>query len=435
MGNTICYFFIFLTEAVILWQYAFPLFAARYKTRTVLTALCGLYLILFAASLFESKWLNVALYFMVNFLFLAVYCFRNWSSAFFHSSMLTAVMVLCELMVYYIITYFAPHFFTKGEYFHHLVIFTIFSKLMFFTVIYVLSHFPKSRQGHDEQQRKPIFLLTLIPVTSIFVMLTFIRISDSCTFSRPLNWMITLSAVFLLAINLLIFGINQYEQKKNLEFTQMQLLLQKESDSAQYYKMLLMQNENQNILIHDIKKHLQSIDMLNSQKENRKISAYIHQLMNSSDLQEVSRLCGHEMLNAILSRYQKQCADRQIAFHADIRSDTVDFLSDADLTSLFCNLLDNATEAADGIPDSFIELNTGRREKTPFVVITVINSSRKNPFSEKNGALSTNKPNKQKHGFGLKSIRKIVNKYHGDLQMYYHPGTLTFHTIITLKQP
>lgn len=169
---------------------------------------------LFSASLFESKWLNVALYFIVNFLFLTVYCFRNWSSAFFHSSMLTAVMVLCELMVYYIITYFAPHFFTKGEYFHHLFIFTIFSKPMFFTVIYVLSHFLKSRQGHDEQPRKSIFLLTLIPVTSVFVMLTFIRISDSCTFSRPLNRIITLSAVFLLAINLLIFGINQYEQKK-----------------------------------------------------------------------------------------------------------------------------------------------------------------------------------------------------------------------------
>lgn len=198
---------------------------------------------------------------------------------------------------------------------------------------------------------------------------------------------------------------------------------------------MLMQNENQNILIHDIKKHLQSIDMLNSQKENRKISAYIHPLMNSSALQEVPRLCGHEMLNAILSRYQKQCADRQIAFHADIRNDTVNFLPDADLTSLFCNLLDNAIEAADDIPDSFIELNTGRREKTPFVVITVINSSKKNPFSARSGALSTNKPNKQKHGFGLKSIRKIVNKYHGDLQMYYHPGTLTFHTIITLKQP
>lgn len=38
-----------------------------------------------------------------------------------------------------------------------------------------------------------------------------------------------------------------------MEFTEMQLLLQQEPDSAQYYKMLRLQNENQRILIHDIK--------------------------------------------------------------------------------------------------------------------------------------------------------------------------------------
>ena len=58
-----------------------------------------------------------------------------------------------------------------------------------------------------------------------------------------------------------------------MEFTEMQLLLQQESNSAQYYEMLRLQNENQRILIHDIKKHLQSIDMLNDQKEHDKIKS------------------------------------------------------------------------------------------------------------------------------------------------------------------
>lgn len=54
-------------------------------------------------------------------------------------------------------------------------------------------------------------------------------------------------------VNLLVFGINQYNQKKSQEYTDMQLLLQKESDFAQYYEMILSQSENQSILIHDIK--------------------------------------------------------------------------------------------------------------------------------------------------------------------------------------
>ena len=214
----------------------------------------------------------------------------------------------------------------------------------------------------------------------------------------------------------------------------MQLLLQQESDYAEYYEMLRLQNENQRILIHDIKKHLQSVAMLNEQREHDKIDAYIRQLILSSDLKEVARLCDHELLNSILCRYMQQCIQVHITFHTDIRSGTMDFIADNDLTSLFCNLLDNAIEAAGIVPDSFIEINTGKREKTPFVVITVINSCRTNPFLSKGKQLCTEKSDKGRHGFGLKSIRKTVKKYHGNMQMYYNDDTFTFHTIITLKQ-
>ena len=66
-------------------------------------------------------------------------------------------------------------------------------------------------------------------------------------------------------------------------------------------------------------------------------------------------------------------------------------------------------------------------------MITLINSCRKNPFSNQSGLLMTNKADKHKHGFGMKSVRKTVKKYKGDIQTYYNDTTLTFHTIITLK--
>lgn len=91
-------------------------------------------------------------------------------------------------------------------------------------------------------------------------------------------------------------------------------------------------------------------------------------------------------------------------------------------------------EAAGYSPDSFIEISVCKREKTPFIIITIINSSKKKPFEEPDGKLATTKPNKRKHGFGIKSIRKTVAKYHGDMQMYYNQESLTFHTVITLKE-
>ena len=112
----------------------------------------------------------------------------------------------------------------------------------------------------------------------------------------------------------------------------------------------------------------------------------------------------------------------------------MNFMTDNDITSLFCNLLDNAMEAAEGIPDSYIEVTASKKEKVPFVVIIVINSCRKNPFAKPGGQLTTNKTDTLAHGFGLKSIQKTIEKYSGNMQMYYNEHTLTFHTIIRLKK-
>ena len=435
MSNAVCYFFTFLIEAVILWQYSSNLFTARRRPWIQFAMLFIFYFTMFAVSLLESIWLNMALYLVMNFIFLLAQYDLKWYSALFHSAVLAAVMGMCELTVYSTIERFSPHFLAESEQFQNMILFIIFSKMIFLTIVYILIHLLKGKQTQNQQHDKSVLLLIFIPVTSGFIMLTLVSVSDAFQLSPLLKGTVTLSAFFLLISNLLVFGINQYNLKKNMEFTQMQLLLQKESDSTEYYEMLRLQNENQRILIHDIKKHLHSIDMLNQQKEHDKIDTYLHQLIHSSDLKECTRLCEHEMLNSILCRYMQQCTDSHIAFHADIRSGTTDFIADNDLTSLFCNLLDNAVKAAENIPESFIEISTGKKEKTPFTVLTVINSCRANPFTTReNGNLAISIPCSHKHGFGLKSIRKIVAKYNGNMQIYYNSDTLTFHAIITLKR-
>lgn len=208
----------------------------------------------------------------------------------------------------------------------------------------------------------------------------------------------------------------------------MQLLLQKEADSSEYYKMLLSQIENRNILVHDIKKHLQSIKLLNERKECDKINTYICQLLNSSELKEPSRLCDNEILNAILGRYQRQCNDKHICFQTDIHSGIL-----SDITSLFCNLLDNCVEVAENIPDSFIEITAKRKENSPFIVIVTINSCRTAPTYGTDQLLVSNKRNARRHGYRIKSIKKIAKQHGSDLQMYYDNASATFHTILTLK--
>ena len=432
MEHTVMLIFSFIVEAVILWQYTSSLFAPNRSVQIRLVLLAALYTILFLLSFIEHTGLNIICFFIVNAAFLYTQYQLKMLLAIFHSAMLTTIMGLSELAVFGLMLRYPPHFLSDAG--AGLVFYTVFSKLFFFATVYFLAHLFKGKNIDQTQYDHSELFLMLITISSIFIMFTFLAIGETSSFVPPINYMVTACAVFLLLINLLVFGINQYNLKKSKDFTDMQLLLQKESDSVEYYEMLLSQNENQSILIHDIKKHLQSIKLLNAKNASDKIDAYIQHLMESSDLKETARICDNEMLNAILCRYQRQCNDKHIAFHADVRSSTVQHIYQHDLTSLFCNLLDNALESAETIPESFIELTVQKKKNSPFIVIIVINSFRSIPLYDQSGLPISRKPDKSRHGFGIKSIHKVVKQYQGNLQMYYDNDSGTFHTIITLKQ-
>lgn len=303
----------------------------------------------------------MSLYLLINFFFLITQYRIRHHVAIFHSALIAAVMCMCELLVYNLMEHFTPNFFAQVEQFHNTIIFILFSKILFFTIIFMLTHLMKHQQKSEQRFDNTILFLLFIPITTTFIMLTFVTIEDHYALSSALNWMISLGAGLLLISNLFVFGINQYNQKKSQEYTEMQLLLQRESNFTKYYKMILSQNENQSILVHDIKNHLQSLELLNEQNDQEKIGAYIQQLLLSSDLKEVSRICDHEVLNVILSRYKRQCEDKHISFIADIRSGTSNVLSDNELTSLYCNLLENAIEATNNVQEPYIEINVSAK--------------------------------------------------------------------------
>lgn len=440
VGYAVSYF----VEGVVLFQYTSSLFVPRnsvYHKKAFTLAV--LYFVLFLMAVcFRNRLVNITAFSLFNFFYLISQYQLNWFLCIFHSALITALMGMCEIIVYVVQGQFVPNSLAIEDTVYGTILFTIFSKLLFFTVVLLVVRICSNSPVFSPHDRHSALLLIFVPITSVFVMLVFLRIVDEYELSAAIGNMIALASVLLLLANLLVFGIYQYIERKNEKYTQLMLMIQKEQNQTEYYEMLRTQNENQRILIHDIKKHLQSIEMLNEKREHEKIHDYIGQLSVSSDLREVSAVCDHKLLNSILCRYKQECGKHHIEFHTDIRSRALEFMADNDVTALFCNLMDNAMEAAMEIPDSHIELSIRIREKTPFVVINVVNSCKGNPFRSGNNSgnklaefsLRTNKKNKSAHGFGLKSIRKTVNRYNGDIQMYYNESTNTFHSIITLKR-
>lgn len=428
------YTFIYLIEAFILWIYCSNMFHSQYSKRIEFISILFLYTFALLSTFLDSIVINIGCFFICNFIYIFAIFQTKWHTALFHSATTNIIMILGELIAMGLTSELSYNIYDETAYLRNLYIVATLSKILYFIFVQLIQLLFKQHKETRQSYNHGIILLISVPILTVLVTLSFITISLNTKLSTIENYMIAFSSLILLIINIIVFGIYNFNQKKSQAFTELQLQLQKEYDSVEYYKMLNQEHENQSILIHDIKKHLNSIALLNEQGDQERIASYIDRIIHSSDLQGSVRVSDNPILNAILCRYIRKSKNSHIAFRTDIRSGCADFLEGDDLTALFCNLLDNAHESASKQKDGFIEINMEKKEHTAFTVLTMVNSCRVNPFQPGTKKLITSKKDTIRHGFGLKSIKRIIKKYNGDIKMYYCEETCTFHTIIMLKE-
>ena len=433
MAVKICYIIIFIFEACILLQYCRNLFSPKYTWKREIPVLFFSYSLLFFFSLYDSFWINFLAFFIINFLYIFFMYQAKWLTAFFHAFIITIIMVLSEVGILILLSYFIPDFYDNGTYFRNVIILSVPSKILYFLILQSISLFIKKRKTRELSSDQSTLFLVVFPLISGFIALVLTTVCMNVSLSLLLDIMITISVILLLAFNIFLAWFHTFIQEKNQKFLEMQIRLQKEYDTVKYFDALGKQDEKQKILIHDIRKHLMSIAELNEKKETQKIASYIEQIVQSSDLQSSVRSCDNDLLNTILFRFKQQFNELGISFITNIQSNCIDFLPEYDMTALFCNLLENALDATRNLTDSFIELSVSSRSSNE-VIITMINSCQKNPFSGKGRHLVSTKKNTWRHGYGLTSIQHVIDQFGGSSRLYFNENDSTFHSVIILKK-
>ena len=259
----VCYIIIYLLEACIFWQYCQRLFQSKYTRQREAVVLFFFYTILYAGFLFGSFLINFFMFLIVNFIFLFLMYDLKLLAAFFHSLFVTMTMVLSELGIISIIICFASDFYDERTYFRNIVVLSVLSKCLYFLILQSTYIYIKRRITGAVTSDQSTLFLGIVSLVSGFVTLVFTAICLNIQLSLFLDILITISVVLLLASNIFIAWFHTSIQEKNQKFLEMQLLLQKEYDTALYFDALHQQDENQKILIHDIRKHLLSIAELN----------------------------------------------------------------------------------------------------------------------------------------------------------------------------
>ena len=241
---------------------------------------------------------------------------------------------------------------------------------------------------------------------------------------------IIIGNILILLSNIIVFYLHEATIRINRKYTQILLDYQQEKDTINYYELLREQNENSKILIHDITKHLKTIQQL-SEKEDSNISQYISEIVEDFSVMNPVDYCKNSVVNLVTHRYYEICKKNKINFTVSIKNANLDFMKEHDITALLDNLLENAVESALLTDDKFIDFSICTRNSN-FVIIKISNSCGRKP-KYINDILVSSKNTPGIHGVGTRSIKKVVAKYNGNLEMKYDSNSNTFISIIGIN--
>lgn len=165
-----------------------------------------------------------------------------------------------------------------------------------------------------------------------------------------------------------------------------------------------------NVKYHDLKHQIAGLRAEMSDEQRQK---WIDDMEQELESYSPELETGNSVLDTLIAGKMMNCRANNIKVTCVADGNILDFMHVADICTIFGNALDNAIESVSLIEDPekrLIHLSVSTKKN--FVIIQ-INNYCENQIKIKNGYPVTTKADKTSHGFGLKSIRYTVDKYHG----------------------
>lgn len=245
-------------------------------------------------------------------------------------------------------------------------------------------------------------------IFSFFVLLLCIGMARITQDNRQRNEISVLSEsiyqmlcdIFLL---LLQFGVMEQRQMRQNVDTMKELL------HEQYVQFETSKEKTQlvNEKYHDLKQLLQGF-------HGKVPAAQMQKLEKELDGYEAIPHTGNEILDVLLSDKKTLCIQRDIQMTCYVGGADLSFVEELDLYSLFNNILNNAVEAVSQLPpeqERFITLTACREEN----MVTIHAENPCIGTVEFRDGLPQSQRDPNYHGFGMRSMERIAEKYSGSL--------------------
>ncbi len=174
-------------------------------------------------------------------------------------------------------------------------------------------------------------------------------------------------------------------------------------------------HENTRRLKHDMKNHIMvAVSYLNS-GDIEQAKDYLSDVLDNLNKSYSYVQTGNSVMNYIINSKLENAHRKGIEFKAEIENLPFEKMGSVDFSSLLSNILDNAVEASEKTESKFIYVAI--LKKRAYDTILVKNSIDTSVL-EKNPELLSSKKDNEQHGYGVKQIKAIAEKYDGIVDIY-----------------
>ena len=256
----------------------------------------------------------------------------------------------------------------------------------------------------------------------IFAAIQVVIINSKLSENNQILLMLSEFGLILINIICLYITINLSDTHKREE----KLVVEKKQNeyTQKYVQTINEQYEQTRRLRHDMKQYFTVLDGLISERKYSEARALISENYKSISCSEVVVNVGNDYVNSILNAKLTHAKSLQIDVICSIEKD-LSGIESTDLCNLLGNMLDNAIEAAQECKTEkrSIELNISSLSNR---LIVIVRNSINHSILAENPNLVTSKHDKSEHGYGIKTIKSITEKYDGTIDFFEENLTFVF---------
>ncbi len=207
--------------------------------------------------------------------------------------------------------------------------------------------------------------------------------------------------------------------KKSKENTRYMMIQVQFREQQKMYQSICSAYKNLEILQHDMKNDLLTLQTLIHQERVAEAEKFIENYTKTKLEQfQIFVHTGFELIDAVINIKLNYAREKNIEIFCHISADFSSFETE-DIVSLFSNAIDNATEASVKCAKRYISILI--ENKRNYLCMTIGNAI-EDSVLEQNEKLLTTKREKQFHGFGKQSMLNIVQKYDDMIEYYENNG-------------